>query len=299
MLPEAQSEDLLYVASLGEVVYVFSYPSLAVVGQLDLRSYNIQGLCVDARGDVFVPAWAPGQTSTTPPRGVVFEYAHGSTQYMVLRDPSATSFGCSVDQTTGNLAVTNTTSHGAYTDGDVVIYQEASGTPTSYIVPHMNAPQWIAYDSAGDLFVDGSDNVDDRVIRKSAFGPTLLAELAKGSSVFKPIRLHRDLGNGSLQWNQGYLTLASIEDTRGTIYRASIDGRSAKIVGTTRLRLHTNRIQGLQSQYLIQGTNILGAGWRNWLQVWAYPKGGKALQRLHTYVGLIGGVAISPASKRD
>jgi hypothetical protein len=200
--------------------------------------------------------------------------------------------------------VTNTTSHGASTDGDVVIYQRATGTPTSYIVPHMNAPQWITYDGAGDLFVDGYDRGiggnrpnDGNHIRGSALGYTLLAELPKGGRTFRRIGLRQEIGNGSLQWNQGDLTIASIEDTLGTIYSASIEGRSAKIVGATKLRFRTNRLQGLQSQYWLQDTSVVGSGWHNWLQVWSYPKGGKALQRLHTWLGYINGVVISSASK--
>ena len=294
MQPEAQSQDLLYVATLGNMVYVFTYPALAAAGRLDLSSYYLQGLCVDASGDVFVPAWSPGRTSTSPPIGVVFKYAHGSTAYTKLSDPQAEPFGCAVDATTGNLAVSNTTSHGPYNDGNVVIYQGATGTPTSYTVPQMNSPQWLTYDSSGNLFVDGTDANDGNRTRRD-LGQTLLAELPKGASTFQTIRFRQALGNGSLQWNQGSLTIASIEDTRGTIYRASIDGDNAKILGATKLRLHSNRYQDLQSQFWIQDTAVVGSGWHDYLQVWPYPKGGKPLQRLHTRIGLINGVVISNA----
>jgi len=70
---------------------------------------NFTGLCVDAQGNVFVPTWQ-GESGT---RGYVYEFAHGgSTPIATLSDPGG-AFGCSVDLTTGNLAVTNNVAPGS------------------------------------------------------------------------------------------------------------------------------------------------------------------------------------------
>ena len=57
MLPEAKSEDLVYVSSLDNV-YVLSYPELKEVGHLtDAGGF---GLCSDTNGNVFAPSYYGG-----------------------------------------------------------------------------------------------------------------------------------------------------------------------------------------------------------------------------------------------
>ncbi len=65
MLPEAKSEDLLYVSTFYGV-YVFKSPSGSLVGNLDVPGPG--GLCSNRAGNIFVTA--PGDYEA-------FEYAHG------------------------------------------------------------------------------------------------------------------------------------------------------------------------------------------------------------------------------
>ncbi|MGA9275093.1 MAG: hypothetical protein WBV67_16560, partial [Candidatus Cybelea sp.] len=65
MLPEAVSEDLLYVTNYSTVM-VFTYPAGKHVGTLK-GFYSNVGECVDANGDVFVTNFKPV---------AVYEYAH-------------------------------------------------------------------------------------------------------------------------------------------------------------------------------------------------------------------------------
>src|SRR5579871_2156735 len=71
MLPEAKTEDLMYVSDgTLSAVLVFAYKSRKQVGQL--TAFNEPyGQCVDAKGDVWI---------TDVSNGTVAEYAHGGTK---------------------------------------------------------------------------------------------------------------------------------------------------------------------------------------------------------------------------
>jgi hypothetical protein len=265
MLPEARSEDLLYTSNDDGDVYVYSYPAFKQVGELQLNEAT-QGLCVDKQSDVFVPAWT-GDVSTLT--GYIYEYAHGGTQPIAtLSDPGALNTSCSVDPTTGNLAVTNAYQSG-YDYGNVAIYPNASGSPTTYVVTDIE-PGWSAYDGNGDLFVDGYHG--------GSASP--LAELPKGSSTFSSVTLNKSISTESLQWEKGYLTIASATNNLGPlyIYRVHISASQGTIVGSTALTMRHLGYDG-NGQYWIQGDRVLGAGLRHSrLQIWRYPAGGDAVK---------------------
>jgi hypothetical protein len=105
MLPEAKRDSLLYVSSSYATVAVFSYPRGRQVGTLTGfgGSDSQVGLCADRSGNV----WIPDYTDT------VREYAHGgSTPVAVVHDPNVNVEDCSVDPTTGNLAVVGNINYG-------------------------------------------------------------------------------------------------------------------------------------------------------------------------------------------
>ena len=116
MRAEAKSSDLLYVSNPGNnTVTVYAYQSRKLVGTLNGFS-DPAGLCADAAGDVWI---------TNEGGSNVIEYAHGGTQPIkTLNDGSKQPLACSVDATTGNLAVLNA--------DDVAVYQRASGSPKLY-----------------------------------------------------------------------------------------------------------------------------------------------------------------------
>ena len=94
MLPEAKSEDLMYVTNYSDVL-VFSYPQGKLVGTLK-GFYSAGGDCVDGKGDVFIDDDKPL---------VVYEYAHGGTK-RIATFPTKTAglLGCAVNPKTGDLA---------------------------------------------------------------------------------------------------------------------------------------------------------------------------------------------------
>ena len=254
MLSEAKSEDLLYVFTNGSSVYVFSYPKGKLVGNLTGFS-GINGECVDAAGDVWV-------TNLSPPE--IVEYAHGATSpKATLSDAGAEPGGCSIDPTTGNLALAN------YYPADVAVYENAQGYPTTYSDLDFGNYDFCAYDSAGNLFAD-----DHKVAGE-------IAELSEGSSKLETISLSEPISPVSMQWDGAYL---AIVDRRGVPRgptpgaRVQVTASGGEIVSTTQLRSPHGRRASTGVQYFVDGGTIVGpdryrhAGDRLALVFWHYPR---------------------------
>jgi hypothetical protein len=256
----AKSGDLLYVSDTetGDL-YVFSYPKGTPKGTLT-GLVDPAGECVDAVGNVFV---------TNTGASNVVEYAHGgTTPIATLKDPGYFPVGCSVDPTTGNLAVTNFSTTGS-TQGDVVIYKHARGRPTGHFTdPNTNQMLLCGYDDKGNLFVDG-------LTQGYAFS---LVELRVGSTTLTPIAVNQSIGNaGAVQWDGQHLAIG--DQTTNTIYRFDIIGKKGKMVGSTAL---AGAVEVFQ--FWIQGGKVIGpdAGAAA-VGVWKYPGGGTATK---TFTGV-------------
>jgi hypothetical protein len=230
-------------------MYVISYPQGQLVGKVDLPDeFHSQGICSDSQGDIFVPIAFDAE---------VVEYAHGGTQpTATLKDPGGWPSSCSVDPTTGNLAVTNPN----YTyeqDSNVAVYADAQGDPTYYSGSGI-LPMDCGYDNQGNLFVGGEG----------------FAELPRGAENFTNITLPHGIGGGQIQWDGKYITVSSFT----TIYRLRISGSTATIAGKTRLKgLSLKNASGAS---WIQGSEIvaIGPGKRdNKVGFWDYPHSGKAV----------------------
>jgi hypothetical protein len=227
MAPDATSQDLLYIAA-NRVVVVYSYPQGKLVGTLR-RFYLADDGCVDKRGNVYIVnlGW-----------GLVYEYAHGGTKRISDIDPgSMGADGCSVDPTTGNLAIAGSRDP---SNGGVAIYKNARGTPTHYTDSAFYEYFFCGYDDKGNLFVEGQRY-------PGASGDGILAELPKGGSQLETLSTDQTLEwPGKVQWDGKHIT---VEDpTAAAIYQFSISGSQATEVGTTHLggpgELHQTWIQG-------------------------------------------------------
>jgi hypothetical protein len=242
----SSGSDLLYVADNEGRAFVLTYPQGDLVGQLDFPySGNSGGLCSDSNGHVFVPDMYE-----------IVEYAHGGTQPTATLDDDYIPMGCSVDPTTGNLAVTNRSFSGGR--GNVAIYADAQGDPTYYSDSEMLDYNYCGYDNRGNLFVSGSDT-------------STFAELPSGGGAVESITLNKTIYGSQVQWDGRYITVQA-EDW---IYRVSVSGSAGTIVGRTRLKdLNPNSV----SQSWIQGnTAIAPVGHNNdRFGFWKYPHGGKA-----------------------
>lgn len=259
MAPNTSSQDLLYVTGACGGICVFSYPRGTLIGEL-ADSNTPVGECVDKSGDVFVIDFG-GEGGTA---GIV-EYAHGGTSPIAtLSDPGYYPLACSIDPTTGNLAVTNASAENGDT-GVVAIYVDAKGDATDYLDPKIYYMAFCAYDDKGNLFVNGQYDHQ---------GTFEFDEMPKGSSNFKSIKLTQPPSSPlNLQWAGKYIALA---DSDTVIYHVTVKGSKGTVVGTTLLN---GPVSNITAQFWIQGGTIVapyetGSGPEE-VGFWKYPTGGR------------------------
>lgn len=273
MLPDAVSrKELLYVTDPTDGdVYALSLPSGKLVGKLTGFNQPL-GDCVDSKGDVFIAISQSAQ---------IREYQHGAKQAInVLDDSGYYPLGCSVDPTTGNLAVTNIIGNGNGSDpGNVAIYVHAKGTPKYYADPGIYQYGYCTYDQHGNLYLDGITPPTDN---------PQVAELHKGSRTFKNITLDQSLnGNNvsALQWDGQHLAITSQDS--GVIYQFAINGSRGTKVGTITL----NGIMYVLDFYIQstpQGHSMYAAVYENqslgYVGVYRYPAGGAPSKKFYAVI---------------
>jgi hypothetical protein len=252
MASDAKSTALLYVSNDGnDLVYVYSYPHAKLKGYLS--DFNEpQGECVDAADDVWI-------TNTND--SDVLEFAHGGTSPITtLSDPNEYPVGCSIDPTTGNLAVTNIFGAGT-TQGNVSVYSGASGKPTTYTDPEIYFMYFCGYDDKGNLFVDG----------RNTSGAFQFAELPKnGKNLFKNITLNYTVEfPGGVQWDGKHVAVGDQGEGGGSmIYQTT--GAGGKVVSATPLSGSCDVVQ-----FSIQNTKVVGPDYcNNEAGIWKYRAGG-------------------------
>jgi hypothetical protein len=127
MKPNLGRQALMYVSNSNNgTVSVYAYnggQSPSLVGTLTGFEYPAT-VCSDKNGNVYI-----GDFDTW----TIYEYAHGGTTPIKTLDNNLSdATGCSVDPTTGNLAVVNYSSGIGNKNGNVAIYTNATGEPTYY-----------------------------------------------------------------------------------------------------------------------------------------------------------------------
>lgn len=261
MAPDAAPQDLLYVSDLATYdVNVYSYPGGKMKGRLTGFG-GPEGECVDATGHVFITNFGASN---------ILEYAHGGTSPIAtLNDPGYYPVGCSVDVTTGNLAVANYVTTSGAGQGGVVIYKQAKGSPKIYTEPKIVSMSFCGYDDAGNLFVDGltSDN---------AFA---FAELSSGGTSLKNIVLNQKIGvPGGIQWDGSHVTVG--DRSTNVIYQFTITGTNGKKAGSTHLTGASE-----VNQFWIDGLRVIGSDpVAGNVKFWNYPTGGSSAK---TITGLV------------
>jgi hypothetical protein len=124
---------------------------------------------------------------------------------------------CAMD-TNGDLAVGN------LSDGDIVIFKNASGSGTEMTTP-LSTEYFDGYDNNGNLFFDGFNGSSDSFE---------LVELPKGSSTFQPITTSNSVSfPGSVQWDGTYLTV--FDQRANAMYQYTVSGTKATLKGTVSL----------------------------------------------------------------
>jgi hypothetical protein len=260
-----KDQSLLYVSDppAGDV-YMVTLPSGRLAGKLTGLS-DPSGDCADQHGNVFVDNTGDNQ---------VRAYAHGAkSAFRVLNDAGWEPNGCTVDATTGNLAVCNA-------EGSIAIYFNAKGAAHYYQYSGVDSFWYCAYDDHGNLFADtvryGSEGGSDN--------PVFL-ELPNGRGKLQPISLSPAItGNVSppLFWDGKHLAIAST--TSGVIYQYQISGSTGARVGIVKLDdagevfgpfwiSPNGSAQMLYAPVVKDSIESVG--------VYRYPAGGKRLQNIY------------------
>jgi hypothetical protein len=261
-----KGQSLLYVSAWQNYVYMVALPSGRLVGKLTGLD-GPSGVCTDQSGNVFVSNSGQAQ---------IRAYAHGGrSAFRVLNDSSWDPNGCSVDPTTGNLAVCNLRT--GQTDGTIAVYLRAKGAAHFYKYSGINNFWYCAYDGDGNLFADAVDYSSDN--------PIFLLELPKGRGKLQTVSLSPSI-TGSvippLFWYGKHLAIAS--PSSGAIDEYQISGSTGTRVGVVKLD-DASEVTGpfwitsdgvKQNLYApILENSIPSVG------VYSYPAGGKRLQNLY------------------
>ncbi len=296
VLPAAKKMDLLYVSDNdrpGQLL-AFSYPEGALVGDVTVPSEYPVGLCSDSAGNVFVP------TADSVSQSSIYEYAHGGTQPIAtLTDPGLAN-GCAIDRVTGNLAVTNYLSTGGSQTyyGDVAIFAEAKGTPSTYFDPEISFYDYDTYDDDGNLYVDGETYTSTGTI----------GELPSGTSLFSNITLTKSIRPFSMQWTGGRLVVSTVICKfcgPQPIYEIRVSDGNGVVSGPVLLHSPRNLNPAQPVQFWLQGSRMIGPdrvrGGNGLVNFWHYPAGGwpRKIIRRPGHAFLLYGVTISKADQHS
>jgi len=256
---QSAAQALLYVSD-GANVDVFALPKGNVVQTL-AGFVDAVGECADARGNVFIVDYQ---------QSVIREYAHGGKNPIkLLDDKGYKPTDCSVDPTTGNVAVTNSK--------NVAIFSGAKGRPVYTRDLSIGNYYYCAYDDKGDLFVDGV-HFRTRTVA--------LAELPKGKNAFMDIALNESLSYpGGVKWDGKYLAMAG---GTAAIYRFKISGRGGKKVGVTPIAKSYGVYGFCIRSHAVYVPGLFHSREQANVRAYAYPAGGKAFKSLIGFSGPVG-----------
>jgi hypothetical protein len=279
--PDAKRHALIYVSDYGNGdVYILEYKTGYLEGTLTGFTIPL-GMCVDRAGDVFIANYA-GEN--------ILEYAHGGgSPIATLHDTGYNPRGCSVDPTTGNLAVTNWEAY-PYAGGNLLIYQHATGTPTPYTDPNFFNYGYCGYDNKGNLFVDG-------YYPSSQGSRAVFAELPSGSTSFRdfPLNQGQISSPGGVMWDGTYVAVQDFNGYQSPIYQFQITPSGATVVGSTSFQeageIYQFGMNGRRDKGRDKGQYrkvIAPTGNAGELGFWDYPAGGIPPRVIDNIGGSIG-----------
>lgn len=249
MLPEAKSQDLLYVNFGSYDVGVFSFPKGKLVGIL--LNFGTP-MCPDKNGNVWVGYYRLKSMA---------EYTHGMGRLIETLNVPFEPDSCAVDPSSGNLAVIGRADA-------VAIYRRAKGTPRLY---KSSYPEFCSYDDEGNLFLVNPGT-------GSGFHP-LLFELRKGTTRPRDVSFTSSGGFGGgfpsfypepVQWDGHYVALDSVLH----IDRYVIKDYTATFVSSTSFSdVHQIAEAWIQGSKVVV-VNQFGSGGYPAVQIDKYPAGG-------------------------
>ena len=216
-------------------------------------------------------------------------YKHGAkSAFRVLSVHGYIPTGCSVDPTTGNLAVASCCGS---PNGSVAVFKNAEGSPKYYLESKYEGYWTCTYDSSGNLFANAISG------NSSNFN---VVQLPKGKTKLAAFPLDPPLSTSeapSLAWDGSALAIAN--DSPSAIYQY-------RIAGNRGVRTHATTISGgvpFDMFYVLNSgksrtlyatiikNSVVSIG------VYKYPQGGKPLMQLYDDVDPFG-VTVSAAPGR-
>lgn len=285
--PDAKTiKKLLYVSDGSGTVYVFNYKTKDLVGKLTGENGFSQGQCVDKAGNV----WFIDFGNIDGILGSAIEYAHGGSAPLKTLKTQGYSIGCSIDPTSGDLAVANT-SNAASGPPNVVVFKNASGAPKTYYNYYCGIPLPPGYDRQGNLYVEGA--VGDST-------PNAVCEIPHGGRALKPVAFNASIPiPEGVMWDGRYITLATEIGTplKTAIYQMAEDeSGNLRKVGKTVLTDTCKRDRAAVVQPFIvgyentpanrrQGNVVVGGNTacERTFDYWNYPAGGDPVGSLLLY----------------
>jgi len=247
------TQAFLYVANIkNNSITAYSYPAGKLLKKFSSFAWP-KGLCANSKGDVWVANEGANRATEYPP--------DSGKHISELFDPGTRPSGCSVDPTTGNLAVANIGHTSGTPIGKLTIYPDAKLPATEYSDPNFYRYYYCGYDDKGNLFVDG-------IRRDNRFQ---FAELPKGSSSLVDVTINESItAPGVVQWDGTDVAVG--DSSTDVIYRVSVSGSSGTVVGTTTLDGGTGNV------FFIDGSDVIGetiSKTGTSFAIWKYPAGGK------------------------
>lgn len=258
------SGDLVYAITAKGIV-ILTYPTLSIVARI--RAYrNWYAVCSDPNN---------GNVLAISGTNEIDEYAHGGTTPIAkIILPSGYPTACSVDPTTGNLAVAAIDTPKELQDA-LFIYPQAQGNPTMYSdkqLPGLISP---AYDDAGNLFVGARNKADG----------SRIGELKVGRNQFTVIKVTgaRDTYLQQIQWDGTYLVFL-VPNTRGygtTVNQVKISGKTGTIVNSFLLNHCQDDYFWIYDGSLLSFYYPAKVNNDYAIAAWPYPGGGKPTSRFY------------------
>ena len=274
---DLSQQDLLYVSNSNGEVTVYKYWQHTLIGVLTNFTHPA-GECSDQSGNVFI-------TDSAAQR--IPEYAHGGTQPIAtLNDAPNSPVACSVEASSGNLAVAN--NDGTTAQGNIAIFAKAGGTPTTYTSSQLMNFGGCAYDTNGNLLVSSTDMNPALFAWLPANGTKLITVSIPGP---KPGWTWRYIDG--LQWDGKFFAI----DADDYIFRESLIRGQIYYVGETELN-------NLGSFWIYrkmpdeQGTQVVGSYSGNSVAFWKYPSGGTPIAQISHGIDGPVGVTISLHKKK-
>ncbi len=241
---------LLFATDYGaNNVNIYSMPGMALKGVL--TGFNgPQGACSDKNGNVWVT-----NTNTNQ----IIQLSRSGSILNTLSDPDGYPVGCAVNPTNGDLAVTDIFDFSEA--GGVLIYANASGSPTRISNPAQYEYFFDGYDSNGNLYVDG--------FSYPSFTFTI-SVLPAGSSSMTTASISgtQPLFPGMVQWYRVGNYLAVGDQDASAVYWYSVSGTSLTYTGETTLSSATDLVQGViaaNNQKYLAGGDAAGSTESRWM----------------------------------